>query len=246
MHINKPSTILFFLQIVALDRKVQGLEAANKLLEKQYRSALEELLKKDMKISSLEKQLYDKNTSDNAMEILDKPSNISGSTDRVMPSGVLPCSTLYKEFESLFDNDELKELRSVPLNQKKDCEFIRLLCKILYKCVPGAFLNRCYKQFNRKLGVNPKNGKPYETKKEITPEKKKIIQKIYMARLKPQVTATNFAEIEKRKNNFSKHINSAFFNLGRKYRATNERLGIDELEFDDVIEYDGDDHGGME
>lgn len=217
---------------------MQGLEAANKLLVKQNHSALDELLKKDMKISSLEKQLHDKNTRDNAMEISPKPSNISGSTDREVSSGVLQCSTLYKEFESLFDSAEIKELRSVPLNQEKDCEFIRLLCKILYKCLPGAFLNRCYKQFNRKLSVNPKTGKPYETKREITPEKKKIIQKMYMARLKPQITTTNFVEIEKRKNKFSKHINSAFFNLGRKYRTTNQQSGIEELEFEDFIEYD--------
>lgn len=143
------------------------MEAAKRILEQQNQNALSELFKKDLKISRLEKKLERKGETN---KILDQPEIIDEEVAldvQSLTGAVVQCSSLYKEFESMFQSADLKNLRSVPLSKNDNCVFVRVLCKILYKHTPRELSKRCFKHFNRKLSVNPKNIRPYAAKKEI-------------------------------------------------------------------------------
>lgn len=149
-------------------------------------------LKKDLTIESLKQKLQ-----------------LSKSTD-----------TLFADFQSSFNFDDMKVIRSVQAGPRKDSTFINRIMSALYKGPETT------KLFNRSAAGRKHSG----IKKDgLTPEKKEIIRKMFLERLSSEMkncegaSESELVELEERAGKLNRYLRSAIANILSAFKKVNSK-----------------------
>lgn len=168
-------------------RKNNELLADNRQLKKMFNRSTKNNFDKDLRIADLERR----EKTDAKLQF---GENVIPTPDQNNSS--------FSEFAHYFTNEELKALRSVPGVKNRDSSFVLFTIRYLYKNNLDILSTR--------TASREKNNR-----KQITPEKKKIIEGIYNERLR----TLNLSDHEHRERSMKivRHITNGCFNAHSEY-----------------------------
>lgn len=163
----------------------------------------EVVAEKDIEIQNLMQQLAINATAEPAIVGVEEKS--VPVDDSFIPVGAKPADIyvdyLFSAFQSDFSVDYLSLLRSVDIRSEKDSHFVNVAMKALYE-------GRYNILQNKSVTGRSKTG---QTKEAVTPEKHRILTKIYSERI--FIATQDSAERVLRKKKLNKYIKDAIHNI---------------------------------
>lgn len=116
------------------------------------------------------------------------------------------------------EEDEWKELKSIPLNKRNDASYIRRSMDIVYKNDQEGLTNRTVSGRSKKMGKMPELNL---NSKVITPEKKDLITELFRIRIQ-KLNITDALKQERfSETMLNRHMTNALGNLKRKIKTEN-------------------------
>lgn len=194
-------------KVVELEKKNAQLQNDNKDLKYLLNKATKINLQKDLLIEQLKKQISGKDLLLNQSQ--NKISGNHNIGNRSDSKGKQKNELLFKEYEKIIDEADLCRLRSVGDDKVKDSKFIVECLETLYKENVSILCERTAQL-------------PTAKKKELTPEKKTIIENLFSARLNSlNLSAQDQLE---RKSKFRYLLNTGISTIRRRPSTSNKQV----------------------